>query len=79
MVKLNPRTVLRGASLAVILTLAPFTVTARGHVQRAAACAQRGTACCEQINTVCSFDGHDQSNACFSGTGTCLIGPAPCT
>jgi hypothetical protein len=74
---LSPSTILRGASLAVILTLAPLTLSARGGVQAAEACAQAGT-CCEQSNALCTLDGRDIPGYCYRGPGSCVSGPAPC-
>lgn len=69
--------VLRVASLAVILTLAPFTVNRRGGVQVVQACAQSGL-CCEQANSICSVEGQNHVGYCYSGVGKCSTGPAPC-
>lgn len=69
--------VLRVASLAVILTLAPFTVNSRGGVRGTQACAQSAL-CCEQVNSICSVEGQNIVGYCYNLTGKCRTGPAPC-
>lgn len=78
MVMPKPTLVIRGVSLAAILTLAPFTISPSGGVQASTACAQGGT-CCEQSNALCTINGADKPGYCYrSGPGSCVAGPAPC-